>query len=111
MGTPEGHNAAGTQMRTIRGWRKAARQLESWRKKLTPVQVSLKRPRAVDATAVDLASGEPVEPARALKSNFQARLIFFTGADVTLRRPSGAVLIVDTYELEWLSDGKTRVVP
>lgn len=111
MGTSKEYNAAGTLMRTINGWKKAKRKLEAWRKKLTPVRVALKRPRAVDAQAVDLASGEPVEPAGALKSKFQARLIFFTGADVTLRRPSGAVLIIDTYELEWLSDGKTRVAP
>jgi len=97
-------------MRTLTGWRKARRQLEAWRKKLTSLHVSLKRPRAVDATAVDLASGEALEPAGAPRAKFRAKLIFFTDADLTLRRPSGAILVIDTYELDFLSDGKTRVV-
>lgn len=98
-------------MRTITGWKKARRQLESWRRNLAPLQISLKRARPVDATAVDLASGEPVEPVGAPKARFKARLIYFTNADITLRRPSGAVLAIDTYEIDWLSDNKTRVVP
>lgn len=98
-------------MRTIRGWTKAQRNLESWRKRLTTVEVLLKRPRPIDATPVDFASGEPVEPAGTPKRKFRAKLIFFTRDDVTLRRPSGALLVVDTYELDSLSDGKTRVVP
>jgi hypothetical protein len=42
---------------------------------------------------------------------FQGRLIFFTRADVTIRRPSGAILFIDNYEIAAISDGKTRFEP
>jgi len=98
-------------MRTINGWRKANTQLERWRKSLARLRVMLKRARSVDATAVDLTSGEPIAPGCPPQSRFTAQLIYFTSADVTIRRPSSAVLVIDTYELESLSDGKTRVLP
>lgn len=98
-------------MRTVNGWKKARPSLEAWRKKLADVQVSLKSPRAVDITPIDFAAGEPVDAKRGPQKKFKAKVIFFTKDDATLRRPSGAVLVLDTYELEWLSDGKTRVVP
>lgn len=97
-------------MRIVTGWKKARPVLEAWRKKLTTVQVSLKTPRAVDITPIDFAAGEPVAPADPPKEQFRAVLIYFTRDDVTLRRPSGALLVLDTYELEWVADGKTRVV-
>ena len=98
-------------MRTIKGWRSAKLQLERWRKSLARLRVTLKRARPVDATAVDLVSGEPFAPGGRPQTRFNAQLIYFTSADITLRRPSGAVLMIDTYELESLSDGKTRVLP
>lgn len=98
-------------MRTISGWRKAKTQLERWRKSLARLRVTLKRARPVDATAVDLASGEPFAPSGRPQTRFSAQLVYFTSADFTFRRPSGAVLVIDTYELESLSDGKTRVLP
>jgi hypothetical protein len=98
-------------MRTIQGWRKAKPQLERWRRSLARLRVTLKRARPVDATAVDLASGEPFAPGGEPQSRFRAQLVYFTAADLTLRRPSGALLVIDTYELESLSDGKSRVVP
>jgi len=98
-------------MRTIQGWRKARPQLERWRKSLARLRVALARARPVDASAVDLASGEQIAPGAAPQSRFRAQLIYFTSADATLRRPSGALLVIDTYELESLSDGKTRVLP
>jgi len=35
-------------------------------------------------------------------------LIFFTKDDVTVRRPPGAILVIDSYEIAAISDGKTR---
>lgn len=98
-------------MRTVEGWKKARPVLEAWRQKLTDVRVLLKNPRAVDITPIDFATGEPVAAHQALKKKFKAKLIFFTKDDATLRRPSGAVLMLDTYELESLTDGKTCVLP
>ena len=37
---------------------------------------------------------------------FRGQLIFFTKDDVTIRRPSGAILVIDNYEIAALSDGK-----
>ena len=98
-------------MRTVKDWTKARRVLEGWRKKLTDLQVVLKSPRTVDITPIDFAVGEPVEKKSVPRKKFKAKLIFFTRDDATLRRPSGAVLVIDTYELESLADRKTRVVP
>jgi hypothetical protein len=36
--------------------------------------------------------------------------IYFTNADLTIRRPSGAILVIDRYEVGSISDGKTRFV-
>jgi hypothetical protein len=38
------------------------------------------------------------------------RTIYFTNADLTMRRPSGAILVIDRYEVGSISDGKTRFV-
>lgn len=98
-------------MRTIRGWNKAQQVLEGWRRSLTDLQVSLKRARAIEITPVDLVTGESLASKESPKRRFKSKLIYFTNEDLTLRRPSGALLIVDTYELASLSDGKTRVLP
>lgn len=104
-------NAGATTMRTLKGWRQTKSQLERWRRSLTRLRVTLKRARPVDATAVDLASGEPFAPGGLPRARFTAQLIYFTSADLTLRRPSGALLVIDTYELDTLTDGKTRILP
>ena len=92
--------------------RKQARVLfERWRKKLIQVQVELQRPRVIDATPIDFVSGEPVEQAGTPKRRFRGQLIYFTSADVTIRRPSGAILVIDNYEIVAVSDGKTRFEP
>ena len=75
------------------------------------VQVELKRPRVIDATSIDFVSGEPVERAGTPGKRFRGQLIYFTSADVTIRRPSGANLVIDIYEIVALSDGKIRVEP
>lgn len=98
-------------MRTIKGWAKARKTLEHWRRELTDVQVALKRPRVIEMIPVDFTTGEPVFRKGAPRKSFKGKLIFVTEDDVTLRRPSGALLVIDTYELASLSDRRTRVVP
>lgn len=98
-------------MRTVEGWRKARPILEGWRKKLTSLQVRLKRPRVIDIVPVDFITGEAMVREGQAKKKFKAELIYFTKDDATARRSSGALLVIDTYELDSLSDGKTRVLP
>ncbi len=97
--------------KTIRSWAQARALLERWRRNLTNVNVELKRPRAIDAVPIDFLRGEPAGRAGPAKHKFRGRLIYFTAADVTIRRPSGAILVVDHYEIAALSDGKARLAP
>lgn len=43
------------------------------------------------------------------RRNSAGHLIFFTKDDVTIRRPSGAILVIDNYEIAAISDSKTRL--
>ena len=85
--------------------------LAHWRKNLAIVQVELKRPRVIDVVPIDFGAGEPVERQGKPSQKFQGRLIYFTSADVTIRRPSSAILVIDNYEIVAISDGKTRFEP
>ncbi len=85
--------------------------LERWRKNLANVQVELKQPRAIDVVPIDFIGGESVEREGKPRKRFQGQLIYFTSADVTFRRPSGAILVVDNYEIVAVSDRKTRFEP
>ncbi len=85
--------------------------METWRRECGNVQVELKRPRAIDIVPIDFIRGEPVEREGPAKQKFSGRLIYFTRADVTFRRPSGAILVIDNYEIAALSDGKSRFEP
>jgi hypothetical protein len=38
-------------------------------------------------------------------------LIYFTSADVTVRRRSGAIVVIDSYEIVAISDGKILFEP
>jgi len=42
---------------------------------------------------------------------FRARLLDAGSADIVVRRPSGAILVMDLYEIVSLSDGATRIAP
>ncbi len=97
--------------KAVRSWKQARRLLEGWRKNLVSVQVELKQPRVIDVVPVDFESGEPVERQGTAMQRFRARVIYFTNADVTVRRPSGAILVIDNYEIVAMSDGKTRFEP
>ena len=97
--------------RIIRTWSKAQAQLKRWRSATANLQMELKRPRVIDVVPIDFLRGEPVEQVGEPTTKFRGRLIFYTAADITVRRPSGAILVIDLYEIAALSDGKTRVEP
>jgi|GEM_PF-2434224 len=94
--------------RVIRSWKEAKPLLGGWRKKLTNLHVELKRSRVIDAVSVDFLRDEPPERQGEPTQKFRGQLIFFTKDDVTIRRPSGAILVIDNYEIAAISDGKTR---
>ena len=71
----------------------------------------LKRPRVIDVVPIDFVSGEPVEHEGKPTQKFRGHLVYHTNADVTIRRPSGAILIIDNYEIASISNGKTRLEP
>src|SRR5437870_13421893 len=92
----------------IRSRKEAQRLLERWRKKLTNLQIELKRPRVIDVVPVDFLRDEVPDRQGESTQKFRGQLIFFTKDDVTIRRPSGAILVIDSYEITAISDGKTR---
>lgn len=97
--------------RMIRRWKRARSALERWRRNLATLQVELKQPRVIDAVPIDFIGGEPAEREGKPTRRFRGELIYFTKDDVTIRRPSGAILVVDTYEVASLSDRKIRLKP
>jgi hypothetical protein len=99
------------QGRPVRGWREARTLLERWRNDLKTLTVELKQPRVIDLVPIDFVSGEPVEREGKPTKEFRGQLIYFTNADLTIRRPSGAILVIDRYEVVAISDGKTRFEP
>ncbi len=85
--------------------------MERWRRDGSSVRVELKRPRVIDVVPIDFLRGEPVKRQGPGKRMFAGRLIYFTTADVTIRRPSGAILVIDNYEIAALADRKARFEP
>jgi hypothetical protein len=99
------------QGKTVRGWREAAGLLNRWRKDLKTLTVELKQPRVIDLVPIDFVSGEPVEREGKPTKRLRGQLLYFTNADLTIRRPSGAILVIDRYEVGSISNGKTRFQP
>ena len=99
------------QRKTIHSWKSARSSLEHWRKDLKTLTVKLKQPRVIDTVPIDFVSGEPVERGGTPTTTFRGQLIYFTNADLTIRRASGAILVIDRYEVMSVSDGKTRLEP
>ncbi len=97
--------------KTIRSWKQAKPLLERWRKNLTTVVVELKQPRVIDVVPIEFVGGEPIERKGQPKQEFQGQLIYSTSDDVTIRRASGALLVIDTYEIVAISNGKVRFEP
>ena len=106
-----GRSQGKARPRILRTWSKAQAQLKRWRSDAANLKVELKRPRVIDVVPIDFLRGEPVEQAGEPTTKFRGRLIFYTAADITIRRPSGAILVIDLYEIAALSDGKTRIEP
>src|SRR2546425_12913994 len=99
------------QGKTVRGWREAGALLERWRKELKTLTVEFKQSRVIDLVPIDFVSGEPVEREGKPTKSLRGQLIYSTNADLTIRRPSGAILVIDRYEVVAVSDGKTRFAP
>ena len=99
------------QGKAVHGWREARLLLECWRKDLKTLTVELKQPRVIDVVPIDFVSGELVEREGKPTKRLRGQIIYLTNADVTLRRPSGAILVIDRYEVVAISDGKTRFEP
>ena len=99
------------QGKIVGSWREAKVLLERWRKDLKTLTVELKQPRVIDVVPIDFVSGEPVEREGKPTKRLRGQLIYSTNADLTIRRPSGAILVIDRYEVSSISDGKTRFAP
>ena len=97
--------------KAIHSWRGARPLLEQWREDLRTLTVELRQPRVIDAAPIDFVSGEPDEREGKPTTTFRGQLIYFTNADLTIRRPSGAILVIDRYEIITISDGKKRLEP
>ncbi len=97
--------------KTVRSWKQAKVLLEQWRRDLPSVNVELKRPRVIDFVPFDFVSGEPVEREGTPTDRFRGQVVYFTNVDVTVRRSSGAILVIDNYEIAAMSDGKKRFEP
>jgi hypothetical protein len=96
---------------TVRGWREATGLLNRWRKDLKTLTIELKQPRVIDVAPIDFVSGEPVEREGKQTKKFRGQLIYSTNDDVTVRRPSGTILVIDRYEVVAISDGQARFEP
>ena len=97
--------------KTVHSWKQARQLVERWRRNLATLQVVLKRPRVIDVVPIDFVGGESVEREGKPTSRFRGQLIYFSKDDVTIRRASGAILVIDTYEIVAISDGKIRFEP
>src|SRR5438445_6180108 len=99
------------ERRRIQSWKQAKPLLERWRKDLKTLTVELKQPRVIDLVPIDFVSGEQVEREGKPTKEFRGQLIYLTNADLTIRRPSGAILVIHRYEVVAVSDSKTRFAP
>lgn len=57
----------------------------------------MKRPRVIGVVPIEFVSGEPVEREGTPTNRFCGQVVYFTNADVTVRLPSGAILVIDNY--------------
>ena len=66
--------------------------------------MELKQPRVIDVVPIDFESGELVEREGKPTKRLRGQIIYLTNADVTLRRLSGGILVIDRYEVFSISD-------
>jgi hypothetical protein len=97
--------------KTVRRWQQAKALLEQWRRDLANINVELKRPRVIDVVPIDVVSGELVGREGAPTNRFRGQVAYFTNADVTVRHSSGAILVIDNYEIAALSVRQKRFEP
>ena len=102
---------ARTVVKTIRTSKEGRVLLERWRRNLATIEVELKQPRLIDALPIQFVGGEPVQPERKPIRRFRGQLIYLSSAGVTVRRRSGAVVVIDSYEIVAISDDKVRFEP
>ncbi len=98
-------------VKKIRTWKEGRVLLERWRRNLATIEVELKQPRLIDGVPIQFVGGEPVQPERNPSRSFRGQLIYFSSADVSVRRRSGAIVVIDSYEIVAISDGKIRFEP
>jgi len=103
--------SARPSVKTIHTWKEGRVLLERWRRNLATIEVDLKQPRLIDVLPIPFVGGEPVQPERKPIRRFRGQLIYFTSADVTVRRRSGAIVVIDSYEIVAISDGKILFEP
>jgi len=103
--------SARSRVRTTRTWKEGRVLLERWRGNLATIEVELKQPRLIDVLPIQFVGGEPVQPEGKPTRRFRGQLIYFASADVTVRRRSGAIVVIDSYEIVAISDGKIRFEP
>jgi hypothetical protein len=94
--------------KTVGSWRQAQPLLEQWRRDLVEVDIMLKQPWAIGPISTDSASGEPIDGNGKTENRFRGQIIYFTDADVIVRRPSGEILVLGSYEIAAMSDEKNR---
>jgi hypothetical protein len=94
--------------KTVDGWKEARPLLEQWRRDLSEVNFELKQPRIIDPVSIDSASGESIEREGSTANRFRGQVLYITDLDLTVRRPSGAMLIIGNNEIVSVSDGKIR---
>jgi hypothetical protein len=58
---------------------------------------------------MEFVSGKPLQPEAEPRRQFRGQVIYMTRADVTVRRRSGAIVVIDQYEIVAISDSKTRL--
>lgn len=103
---PTNTGSARQAEKPVDGWIVARPLLEQWRRDLVDVDVELKQPRVIDPVLTDSASGELIELEGSTR--FRGQVVYVTDADVTVRRPSGAMLVIDNDEIAGMSDGKNH---
>ena len=94
--------------KTVGSWKQAQPLLQQWRRDLVEVDFMLKQPWAIGPVSTDSASGEPIDGNGKTENRFRGQIIYFTDTDVTVRRPSGEILVLGNYEIAAMSGGKYR---
>ena len=103
------HHTETTQReRSADHWKLGRLLLDRWRRDQSEVNIELKRPTAIDPMLAESASGEPVDGNGAVKQ-LCGQVIYVTDDAVTVRRPSGAILVLDNDQILNVSGGQDEI--